>query len=128
MPVLVVCDRKSKYVTSTVVPKKGAHPYAVRRLGTDLRDIMGYRRLIIKDDQEPAIRALRTEVKREYSLEVMNEEPPVADSQSNGEVENAVQRCTAQIRTMKCGLESRLGENLDKICDELDRLYGSCVR
>ena len=57
---------------------------------------------------------LRQAVKMEYKLEIMNEESPVADSQSNGEVENAVQRCTKQIRTVKCGLEARLGKRLPK--------------
>ena len=117
MPVLVVCDRRSKYITSTVVPKKGPHPYAVKSLGRDIRDIMGYQRLIIKDDQEPAILALRQEVKKECQLEILNEESPVADSQGNGEVENAVQRSVSHTRTVKCCLESRIREKLDKNSD-----------
>ena len=66
MPILVVCDRESKYVTSTVVPRKGPHPYAIKSLGRDIRDILGYQRLVVKDDQEPAILALRQETKKEY--------------------------------------------------------------
>ena len=55
MPILIVHDREHKYVTCTVVPRKGPHPYAVRSLGRDIRDVLGYVRLVLKDDQEPAI-------------------------------------------------------------------------
>ena len=36
MPVLVLRDRRHKYVTARVMPRKGSHPYAVRRLGQDI--------------------------------------------------------------------------------------------
>ena len=38
----------------------------------------------------------------------------MGDSQSNGTAENAVERVIAQARTIKCGLENRLGESIGK--------------
>ena len=42
MPVLVLRDRRTWYVTARVAPRKGAHPYTVRRLGQDITQILGY--------------------------------------------------------------------------------------
>jgi hypothetical protein len=40
------------------------------------------------------------------------EEPPVGEHQSNGAVENAIQRVQGQIRTLRDALESRIGERV----------------
>ena len=110
MPILVVKDCKSKWMSATVVPEKGANGYAIQCLGRDIADIMGYKRVIVKADQEPAIVALREAVFLQKGIEVMKEESPVGESQSNGEAENAVQAAQAQIRTMLMALERRLAQ------------------
>ena len=63
MPVLVLRDRETKYMTARVMPRKGPHPHAVRRLGQDLTKILGYNRVFIKSDQEEAIKKLKECVK-----------------------------------------------------------------
>ena len=88
----------------------------MRSLGRDLSEILGYRRLILKEDQEPAINMLRATVRREYNLDILNEESAVAESQSNGEVENAIGRVVAQIR--------RLGQHIPEERDIIPRRRG----
>ena len=88
LKVLVSRDTKG-YVCANVVPRKGDHPYAVQRIGHDLANIMGYKRVILKSDQEPAIKKLKASVRREFSLEIPDEESAVGDSQSNGLISSA---------------------------------------
>ena len=57
MPILVVKCSRTKVIFSTVVPKKGVCPFAVATLGRDLGDLLGYRRLKVRSDQEPSIKA-----------------------------------------------------------------------
>ena len=49
MPVLVAKDDKSKYVFSTVVPKKGGHPWVVSPVVWWL-DYVGYKQVLLKSD------------------------------------------------------------------------------
>ena len=106
-------SRRFGYITASVVPAKGAHPYTVKRLGTDLTNIMGYKRVILKSDQERAIKKLKSQVRLEYSLEVPDEESCTYDSQSNAEAEITVQVVEGQVRTLKCHLEARLGQEIN---------------
>ena len=63
MPVLVVRDRRSKATWSHLVPCKGtAHHWPTKVLVQDL-DRSGYRKVILKCDQEPSIIALAMEAK-----------------------------------------------------------------
>ena len=48
MPILVMKDRKSKAIISGVVPEKGTHWYAIKKLGMNI-DRLGYNKI------EPAI-------------------------------------------------------------------------
>jgi hypothetical protein len=92
LTVLVMRDRRSKYAASLVVPRKGDHPYTVHAVGTVLRDVLGHKAVILKSDQEPAIKKLRAAVRREHSIEVQEELSAVGNSQSNGEVEITIQQ------------------------------------
>jgi len=49
-------------------------------------------------------------VKSETRVDVVLEESPEPESQSNGEVERAIQTIQGQVRTMKDRLESRYGQ------------------
>ena len=71
--------------------------------------MLGYRRIILKSDQEPAILALKNEIRKNIKEEVVFEESPVGESQSNGMIERAVRDVKAQIRTMKEALDARYG-------------------
>ena len=66
--------------------------------------------MIFKTDQEPAIVALRERVIEALGpkVEVLSEEWPVGDHQTNGEIENAVKELEKQVRILKIALEREL--------------------
>ena len=53
-PILVSRCSHSKWISANVLPKKGAYPEGIRRLGEEL-DKLGHRRMAVKSDQEAAI-------------------------------------------------------------------------
>ena len=112
LPILVVKDRRSKAIWAHPVPEKGAEdPYAFNCLVRDLDDT-GYKRIILKDDQEPAIKAVGQAAKVKWKGEIVPEQSPKRESKSNGEVERAVQEVQGMARTLKEALEQRLGAEL----------------
>ena len=112
MPVLVIKDRKSGFKASFVVPRKGRSSHAAKRVSKVL-DVLGYRRLVLKSDQEPAILQLKEQVKDERTEEIIMEMSPVEDSRSNGEIEKAIQDVQGQIRTLKSSMEGRYGRTIE---------------
>ena len=74
--------------------------------------MLGYNKIILKSNNEPAIVALKQAIKTERSEEIIMEESPVGESASNGEIENAIKRIDGQFRAMKSSLEERLGQKL----------------
>ena len=67
---------------------------------------------MLKSDGEPAILALKAEVKKKANIDIITEEPAVGESQSNGEIENAVFHVQSQVRTLKSAVESRYQKEL----------------
>jgi hypothetical protein len=70
-------------------------------------DVLGYDEMILKSDQEPSIVALRRGIKEGLRGNIMEEESAVGEHQSNGEVENAIQRTQGHFRTVRLALEAR---------------------
>ncbi len=58
MPFIAVKDRLSKKVWAFIVKEKGVNPFAVKKLAKILSGT-GYRRVIIKSDQEPSVMSLK---------------------------------------------------------------------
>ena len=106
MPILVSRDRKSKWINAAVVPQKGNCAYAIKRLSEDV-GALGYSRLVLKSDQEPAIKELKARVKMERAEDIIMEESPAYEHRANGEVERAIQTVQGQVRTLKSALEAR---------------------
>ncbi len=119
MLVVILRDRRRKYISAREAPRKGSHPYTVRRRGQDITQVLGYNRVHIKSDLEPSVKRLKAQVQLEYSIEVPGEESWVGDSQSNGEIENTNQQVQAHIRTQKAHLEYRLGNKVPMDSDLL---------
>ena len=68
--------------------------------------------IIVKSDQEPAIKHLVDEVARrkaEVGGRLIKENSPVDSHASNGVVERAIQSVQGQVRVMKGALEARWG-------------------
>ena len=102
MPILVAKDRHSRAVWAFVVPAKGVQePYGVKKLLEALQ-WTGYRRLILKSDQEPSIRAVCDQVKQQLHGDIVPEAAPKErHEKSNGEAEQAVGAVAGMARTLK---------------------------
>ena len=107
LPILVGVDGL-KWKCAHMVPSKGLDPHAIKMIVREVK-LSGYSRMILKSDQEPSILALLEAVKRELgeACEIVPEQSPVGEHQSNGQVENAIRIVQAQVRTMRIGLQSR---------------------
>ena len=118
--ILVVKDSKNKAIFAHAVPSKGVDEdkFAVSVLMSDIK-WLGYTRLILKSDNEPAIVKLLTESLKSIRVstdpavdQVLEEHPPPFDSQANGDVESAAKAVRGQTRTLQSCLESRLGHRI----------------
>ena len=69
--------------------------------------------IVVKSDQEPAIRELQEEIARQRRIDgavgTVTENSRVGDSSSNGRTERAIQEVGGLVRTLKYALEERLG-------------------
>ena len=113
--ILVVKDTNGKAIFAHVIHKKGVESdgYSVTRLIEDVQ-WLGYRRIMLKTDNEPAILQLLREAIKGIKTELVDmdqvgeEHPPAYDSRSNGSIENAVKQVQGYLRTMKVSLEANL--------------------
>ena len=88
-PSIALVDDKTGMLGSAVLKQKGIEEWSVRVV-TKFIDMLGYRKVIVKNDNEPAIMALRKEVKSMSDVEIVPEQPPAYDSRTSGKAENAV--------------------------------------
>lgn len=115
-PTRVVQDWRTKRPFALVVPKKGVyHSNLTRRLASTL-DGFGYGGMVVRTDQEPAIKDLAEELKSETdtglqtiaealkatrNAETLIEHSPAGESQSNGRIERQTQEIQGQFRTIR---------------------------
>ena len=111
LPHLQVKDSFSKMSWASPVPAKGVDPFAVNFVIGILEEI-GYPKLILRSDNEPSIKALKSAVKEASKLNIILEESKTGDSPSNGAVEVAVRETKRQCRCMKSSLEEQLGKEV----------------
>ena len=108
------------------MPAKGVtHPFPAMALMTDL-EIMGYKRVILKSDQEPSIVALCDAVENGWHGETVLEAFPRGESKNNGEVDRAVQSVQGLARTLKDFLEKQSGITLESRSPLLASLVEHC--
>lgn len=103
-------DNRSKMVWATTIPTKGPDTFSVNFILACLNET-GYKRLILTSDNEPAILALKNEVKAQAKdLEIIMQESPTGDHSANGSVEVAVRDEKRQARALLSELEENLGK------------------
>ena len=108
-PVLVLFDRRSKGHWAHSLPCKGVgHPYAQWAVTRNLR-MTGYRRIVLKSDNESSLVALARAIKGEWDGEIALENSPRYESRSNGEIERAIQTVSGLARTLKEALQMESG-------------------
>ena len=94
------------------VPKKGlASTHGAREINKDL-DQLGFEKTVLKSDGEAALKAIQAEVARTRTKDTILENSPVGDSKANGLIERAIQGFAEQFRTVRGGLQQRLGVRL----------------
>ena len=126
---LEVKDCRSKMTWSTAVPAKGPDPFVVNFLLACINET-GYRRLILKSDNEPAIIALKRETKAQTKdCEIVLQEAPTGDHSANGAIEVAVRDQKRQVRALLSELEEHYGkiEDTHPILTWLSRHAAFCL-
>ena len=103
-PHIVVKDRKSNAYFSTSLDSKTSQ-YAVAFVAGAIQKL-GYKKILMKSDNEPSIKRLKERVSECY-------EAPVGDSRANGSAENAVKQVKGQFRTLTTSTEDRYGCKID---------------
>ena len=106
-PIIVTVDRKTKTKFAHVLKAKGVDHYAVEICARDLTTGLGYNKFVLKDDQEPAIKSLREAVIRRVGaikgeVQVIPEESPVGESQSNGKSNQQSSKCKDKFVRYDC--------------------------
>ena len=109
---LIMHDTESRAVYAYVTERKGIDERLCKRVVADLENL-GYKEVVMKSDQEPALENFLEVVKANWNADVVPEESPVGNSQSNGAIERAIQTWKGQVRTLKDALESRIVANID---------------
>jgi len=112
-PVLIMFDRWSKSHTAIYLPSKGiGHPYSAEAVARAITK-HGYRRVVLKSDQEPSLIALLAAAKELCTCEVLLEHSPKGEPQANGEAERAVQSVMGLSRTLKEHITTATGQPID---------------
>lgn len=106
LPILVFKDNISKATTARVAPSKGDCEYTIKRATHDMTHLLGYKKMIFKGGQEPALQSMMDTVGRHVGDQIVSEQSPVGESQSNGDIESAVLEIQGLYRTFRSNLES----------------------
>ena len=106
-PLIVGVDRKTGRAHAHQVNCKGSgDPCIATRIAADVEELgYGESRVVLKADQEVTIADVQRQVVAMRSGGTVSMNRPLGETQSNGRVENAVQRVQALIRTLTDALE-----------------------
>ena len=111
--VLVSRDRGSGGVCAHVVPQKVAGSgWIVKQHDRDLKKFGHRGKIVLKSDNEPAIKDLLGKVGAMREGETLLEHSPVGDSKANGLAERAMQAVEKQTRVLKISTERNLGRRI----------------
>ncbi len=110
-----------------MVPRKGllASMHGAVEMIKDIGKL-GHREVILKSDNEPALRSVQEEVKRRREDPTILENSPVGDSRANGAAERAVQAVGEQICLLRKGLEERVGYRLGRGTSRFGMAHRAC--
>ena len=85
---LILKDDKSGQGMATIVPVKGTAAEWVINRAVKFVDRLGYKEITLKSDTEPAIIAVRNEIRSKCQADATDEDAALGDHQSNGLIEN----------------------------------------
>ena len=104
-------DSHTSGIYAYAVPHKGIDHSLVKKIAEDL-DNLGYKKVLYRSDQEPSVTALLQAVKAHWSGEMVPEESPVGEKQSNGHAERTCRTIEGLMRTLKFALESKVNQQI----------------
>eukprot|EP00973_Karenia_brevis_P044964 6226229-Karenia_brevis.AAC.1 len=107
MDILVVKDFPSKSIFSHACNSKAVDERIAARVVEDI-DSLGRKKVVLRSDNDNAIKALRRVIIEKRVEETMPQDTPKYSSQSNGSTERGVQSVQGQVRVTKIALEQRL--------------------
>ena len=127
---LLVRCWETRNVFAHVIPVKGddEEHYAAKMATTDM-EWLGHTKLIIKADNEHAVKSLSKRISKLLGDKVQNvqdESPPAYDSQANGGTEIGVKVVRGMFRTLKLCLESRIKKHIPVNHPLVDWLLEHC--
>ena len=110
---LVMRDPETR-LSAHAVPTKGAVvEWTAQQVVRDLERLGHHGRLVIRCDQDAALKSLVSEAARMRGDAVtISEHSAVGDSRGNGFIERAVRMSRRWVRTLKLDLEGRISETL----------------
>ena len=108
-PILVLREVRSGATMAMLVPSKGDSTQWVVNRVAGWMDDLGFRKIIVKIDQESSVTALMKAARaaREVGSVTVLEHSPVGESQSNGAAERAVGEVKGMIRAIKVALDHK---------------------
>ena len=111
---IAIKDSKSKAIHAYLVEAKGTcDPKIATRIARWIESL-GYKRVAMRTDREHSIVAVQEMVQKEVGVEMVPENSPKGESQSNGQAESAVRELAGMVRTLKDSIEVKTGEKIGK--------------
>ena len=122
LTILVMQESQCRSVWAYAVEHKGAGDDWIANQAFEDVETVGLHsdRIVLKSDQEASVTALVKEIARQRESEFGTavEESAVGESDSNATVERAIQDVEGQTRTLRAGLERKIGRRI-KLGDEI---------
>ena len=114
LPVAAMKERASGMLMASVVPRKTTGAYVSKRIMAFFQEVgCEFGDVVMKSDQEEAIKAVVTDVGRLRASggggKYVMEHSPVKASASNGVIERGIQSIEGQVRVLLDALETRWG-------------------
>ena len=105
LPILICRDSKYGHTGATCCERKGPRANSISFLVGLIKDL-GFRRIMLKCDNEPSTKALQDAVIHAcVGVEVIPQGPPEGDHMANGRAEMAVREVKRQCRTLRVSAE-----------------------
>ncbi len=101
VPILTMKDDRSGATIATAVRRKGTSDEWALGYALKFIKFLGYKRVTLKSDQEPAMMDFKATIQRMFEGEAMTEESMVKDKATNGFIENSIREVEGMIRTLK---------------------------
>ena len=109
MTILIMKDRESRAVRAWTMRNKGVcFEEAAARAVEGIKGFGHTNKILVKVDNEPALKALRDEVIKLLGQQAIPVAPPAKESESNGAVENGVKLFKGLLRVHLMALERKI--------------------